>query len=76
MMNKLSQAKPVNTTCNFCNNTGNTCCHEAIRTDNKVQAHIIDSQDQHYHDSADNHFFMLHCLLVSSDVVMPKGCEL
>ena len=27
--------------CKFCNNTDDVCCHEAIRTDNKAQAHVI-----------------------------------
>lgn len=62
----------MNPICNFCNNTDGVCCHEAIRTDNKAQAHIIDTQDEHYHDEADAHVFMLNGLLVAKDVVMPK----
>lgn len=44
---------------------------EAIRTDNKAQAHIIDAQDEHHHNKADAHVFMLNGLLVAKDVVMP-----
>lgn len=57
--------------CKYCNNTDGVCCHEAIRTDNKAQAHIIDTQDEHHHDEADAHVFMLNGLLVARDVVMP-----
>ena len=64
-------AKFTQTDCNFCNNTEGRCCHEAVRTDNKAQAHIIDAQDEHYHDEADAHVFMLNGLLVAKDVVMP-----
>ena len=63
----------MNPICNFCNNTDGVCCHEAIRTDNKAQAHIIDAQDKHYHDEADAHVFMMNGLLVSKDVAMPKA---
>jgi hypothetical protein len=63
----------MNPICNFCNNTNGVCCHEAIRTDNKAQAHIIDAQDEHYHDEVDAHVFMLNGLLVSKDVAMPKA---
>lgn len=57
--------------CKYCNNTDGVCCHEAIRTDNKAQAHIIDAQDGHHHDEADAHVFMMNGLLVARDVVMP-----
>lgn len=57
--------------CKFCNSTDNVCCHEAVRTDNKAQAHIIDAQDEHRHDHADSHVFIMHGLLVSKDVVRP-----
>lgn len=57
--------------CKYCNNTDGVCCHEAIRTDNKAQVHIIDAQDEHHHDEADAHVFMLNGLLVAKDVVMP-----
>ena len=63
----------MNTACNFCNNTDSVCCHEAIRTDNKAQAHVIDPQDERYHDESDAHVFMLNGLLVSKDVLMPKA---
>ena len=59
--------------CKFCNNTEGRCCHEAIRTDNKAQAHIIDPQDEHHHDESDAHVFMLNGLLVAKDVPMPKA---
>ena len=72
-MNKPSQAKPVNPACNFCNNTDGVCCHEAIRTDNKAQAHIIDAQDERYHDDADNHVFLMNGLYVAKDVVRQKS---
>ena len=57
----------MNPICNFCNNTDGVCCHEAIRTDNKAQVHIIDPQDEHHHDEADAHVFMLN------DMAMPKA---
>ena len=59
--------------CKYCNNTDDVCCHEAIRTDNKAQAHIIDPQDEHYNKQADSHVFMMNGLLVSKDVAMPKA---
>ena len=59
--------------CKFCNNTDSVCCHEAIRTDNKAQVHIIDPQDEHYNKQADAHVFMMNGLLVSKDVAMPKA---
>ena len=49
------------------------CCHEVIRTDNKAKIHIIDPQDEHYHDEADSHVFMLNGLLMAKDVAMPKA---
>ena len=63
----------MNPVCNFCNNTDGVCCHEAIRTDNKAQVHIIDPQDERYHDESDAHVFMLNGLLVAKDVPMPKA---
>ena len=63
----------MNPACNFCNNTDGFCCAEAVRTDNKAQAHIIDQQDERYHDEADAHVFMLNGLLVAKDVAMPKA---
>ena len=63
----------MNTACNFCNNTDNICCDEANHDDGKAQAHIIDAQDEHHHDEADAHVFMLNGLLVAKDVVMPKA---
>ena len=63
----------MNPICNFCNNTDSVCCHEAIRTDNKAQAHIIDPQDERYHDESDAHVFMMNGLLVAKDVAMPKA---
>lgn len=62
------QTKP----CNFCNNTDSVCCHEAIRTDNKAARHIIDPQDERYHDESDAHVFMMNGLLVAKDVPMPR----
>lgn len=59
--------------CKFCNNeTGDVCCHETIRTDNKAQNHIIDAQDEHRNNQADSHVFMMNGLLVAKDVVMPR----
>ena len=63
-MNKLSQV------CNFCNNTSEHCCPEADKN-YEAQAHIIDAQDEHYHDEADAHVFMLNGLLAAKDV--PKA---
>ena len=63
----------MNPACNFCNNTDDVCCHEAIRTDNNAKIHIIDPQDEHYHDEVDSHVFMLNGLLVAKDVAMPKA---
>ena len=40
-------------------------------TDSKAQVHIIDPQDEHHHDHADAHVFMMNGLLVAKDVVMP-----
>lgn len=59
--------------CKFCNNTEGRCCHEAIMTDEKAQVHIIDPQDEHHHDEADAHVFMLNGLLAAKDVAMPKA---
>ena len=61
-----------NPACNFCNNTDSICCHEAIRTDNKAQAHIIDPQDESCNNQGDSHVFMMNGLLVAKDVVMPR----
>ena len=83
-MNKLSQAynyhtlpkaKPVNPVCNFCNNTDSKCCPEADKNQLAEQAkiHVIDPQDEHHHDEADAHVFMLNGLLVAKDVAMPKA---
>ena len=55
--------------CKFCNNTSDTCCSEADKANKAL--HIIDAQDEHYHDEADAHVFMLNGLLVAKDVVMP-----
>ena len=63
----------MNPACNFCNNTDDICCHEAIRTDNKAQTHVIDPQDERYHDESDAHVFMMNGLLVAKDVAMPKA---
>ena len=80
-MNKLSQAynyhtlpkaKPVNPVCNFCNNTSEHCCTESDKN-YEAQAHIIDAQDEHHHDEAGAHVFMMNGLLVAKDVVMPKA---
>ena len=65
-MNKLSQV------CNFCNNTSGHCCPEADKN-YEARAHIIDAQDEHHHDEADAHVFMLNGLLVAKDVPMPKA---
>ena len=65
-MNKLSQA------CNFCNNTDDVCCPESDKN-YEAQAHIIDAQDEHYHDEADAHVFMMNGLLAAKDVAMPKA---
>ena len=62
----------MNPVCNFCNNTEKTCCPEADKN-YEAQAHIIDAQDEHHHDEADAHVFMLNGLLVAKDVVMPKA---
>ena len=61
-MNKLSQV------CNFCNNTSEHCCPESDKN-YEAQAHIIDAQDEHRHDHADSHVFIMHGLLASKDVV-------
>ena len=37
-MNKLSQAKPVNPVCNFCNNTSEHCCPESDKNYEAEQA--------------------------------------
>ena len=58
--------------CKFCNNTEGRCCHEVIMTDNKAQTHVIDPQDERYHDESDAHVFMLNGLLVAKDVAMPR----
>ena len=63
----------MNPACKFCNNTDDICRDEAIRTDNKAKIHIIDPQDEHYHDEADSHVFMMNDLLVAKDVAMPKA---
>ena len=60
---------PRKNVCNFCNNTSDTCCSEADKANKAL--HIIDAQDEHYHDEADAHVFMLNGLLVAKDVVMP-----
>ena len=65
-MNKLSQV------CNFCNNTDDVCCPESDKN-YEARAHIIDAQDEHHHDKADSHVFMLNGLLVAKDVAMPKA---
>ena len=39
------------------------------RTDNKAKIHVIDPQDEHHHDEADAHVFMLN------DMAMPKAGE-
>ena len=57
--------------CNFCNNTSDTCCSEADKANKAL--HIIDAQDERYHDEADAHVFMLNGLLVAKDVPMPKA---
>ena len=62
----------MNPICNFCNNTDSECCPEADKN-YEAQAHIIDAQDEHYHDEADAHVFMMNSLLVAKDVVMPKA---
>ena len=80
-MNKLSQAynyhtlpksKPINPVCNFCNNTDDVCRTESDKN-YEAQAHIVDAQDEHHHDEADAHVFMLNGLLVAKDVAMPKA---
>ena len=48
------------------------CCAEADKN-YEAQAHIIDAQDEHHHDEADAHVFMLNGLLVAKDVPMPKA---
>lgn len=58
--------------CNCSNKTDGKCCHEAVMTDNKTAHHIIDPKDEHYHDLADSHVFMMQGLFVAKDVVMPK----
>ena len=63
----------MNPICNFCNNTEGRCCHEAIRTDNKVKIHIIDPQDEHYNNRADSHVFMLNGLLVALADTLTKA---
>ena len=50
----------MNPACNFCNNTDDVCCHEAVRTDNKAQIHIIDAQDEHRNNQDDSHVFMMN----------------
>ena len=63
----------TNQTPECCNNkTNGQCCHESVLTDDKAARHIIDAQDEYYHDIADSHVFMMHGLLVAKDVVMPK----
>ena len=42
-------------------------------TDEKTPRHIIDPQDERYHDESDAHVFMLNGLLVAKDVPMPKA---
>ena len=59
--------------CKFCNNTNGICCHEVIMTDEKTPCHIIDPQDEHHHDEADAHVFMMNGLLVAKDVAMAKA---
>ena len=59
--------------CKFCNNTEGRCCHEVIMTDEKTPRHIIDAQDEHHHNEADSHVFMMNSLLVAKDVPMPKA---
>ena len=71
-MNKLSQAKPVNPVCNFCNNTSEHCCTESDKN-YEAQAHIIDAQDEHYNNRTDRHVFMMNGLLAAKDVAMPKA---
>ena len=48
------------------------CCPESDKN-YEAQAHIIDAQDEHHHDEADAHVFMLNGLLVAKDVPMPKA---
>ena len=55
--------------CKYCNNTSDTCCSEADKANKAL--HIIDAQDEHRHDHADSHVFIMHGLLVSKDVVRP-----
>ena len=69
--NKTMSSREIAQLCN--KRHDNVCCHEAIRTDNKVKIHIIDPQDEHHHDKADNHVFMLNGLLATKDVAMPKA---
>ena len=62
----------MNPICNFCNNTDDKCCTESDKN-YEAQAHIIDAQDEHYHDKADSHVFMMNGFLVAKDVPMPKA---
>ena len=62
----------MNQICNFCNNTSEHCCTEADKN-YEARAHIIDAQDEHHHDEADAHVFMMNGLLVAKDVPMPKA---
>ena len=54
------------------NNPNQHCCTESDKN-YEAQAHIIDAQDEHHHDEADAHVFMLNGLLVAKDVAMPKA---
>ena len=65
-MNKLSQV------CNFCNNTSEHCCPESDKN-YEAQAHIIDAQDEHHHDEADAHVFMMNGLLVALADTLTKA---
>ena len=63
----------MNPACNFCNNTDDICCDEENHADEKTPRHIIDAQDEHHHDEADAHVFMMNGLLFAKDVPMPKA---
>lgn len=56
-----------------CNNQVNgRCCHEVVQTDNKSVRHITPAEDEHYHEQADSHVFMMNGLLVAKDTARPR----
>ena len=50
-------------------------CSSCSATPSAIHRHTggLETQDEHHHDEADAHVFMLNGLLVAKDVAMPKA---